>query len=98
VEAAGAYADAGRSEAACALARRSVDEYPAGGALAEALWRLAGCEALAGGVEGEKRILTRLVREFPSTPAARRAGGRLAAITGRSGGDAPSEAPARSGP
>jgi hypothetical protein len=97
VEAAGAYAEAGRPDAGCTLARRAADEYPAGEAIPEALWRVAGCESQRGSAEGELRILKRLVTEFPSTPAARRAGARLAAITGR-GGEPPADDPARSSP
>lgn len=96
VEAATAYAEAGRADAACTVARRAVGEYPAGDAVPDALWRVAACEAPRS-PESEKQILTRLVTEHPSTPAARRAGARLAAISGR-GGDVPPEAPARSGP
>jgi TolA-binding protein len=98
VEAVAAYAEAGRPEAACTMARRAVEEYPAGDALSEALWRLAACELQRGGADAEKRILTRLVAEFPSTPAARKAGERLAAISGRTGGEPPADVPARSGP
>jgi TolA-binding protein len=98
VEASGAYADAGRVEAACTVARRAVEEYPAGDAVSEALWRVAACESQRGGADAEKKILSRLVSEFPSTPAARRAGARLAAISGRTGVDSPAAVPARSGP
>jgi TolA-binding protein len=98
LEAAAAYADAGRADAACTLVRRSVEEYPAGDALAEALWRQALCEARSGASEAERKALTRLTRDFPSTPAGRRAGERLAAISGRSGGESPPDAPARSSP
>lgn len=98
VEASGAYAEAGKPDAACAVARRAVEEYPAGDAMSDALWRLAGCESQRGGADAEKKVLTRLVTEFPSTPAARRAGERLAAISGRTGGDSPADGPARSGP
>jgi hypothetical protein len=98
VEAGSAYADAGKAEAACGVSRRAVEEYPAGDALSDALWRQAGCESQRGGAEAEKKILSRLVAEFPSTPAARRAGERLAAISGRTGVDSPADGPARSGP
>jgi TolA-binding protein len=98
VEAALAYLDAGRPDAACGVSRRAVEEYPAGDALSDALWRLAGCESRRAGPDAEKKILTRLVTEFPSTPAARRAGERLAAISGQNGGEPPSDVPARSGP
>jgi hypothetical protein len=98
VEASRAYADAGRSEASCTLARRAVDEYPAGRAIAEALWQLAGCEASRAGPEAEARLLTRLVTEFPSTPVGRKAVERLAVLSGRSGGVAPPASPARSSP
>jgi TolA-binding protein len=97
-EAAGAYAEAGRADAACTVARRAAEEYPAGDAASEALWRVAACEAQRGGADAEKKILSRLVSEFPSTPAARRAGERLVAISGRIGGDPPADVPARSGP
>ncbi|HET9553167.1 MAG TPA: tetratricopeptide repeat protein [Anaeromyxobacteraceae bacterium] len=98
VESAAAYADAGREEAGCALVRRVVEEYPAGDAVSEALWRVARCEQRGGQTEAERRVLTRLVTEFPSTSAARRAGERLAAITGRSGGESSAGGAARSGP
>lgn len=96
VEAAGAYADAGKAEAACDLARRCVRDYPAGDAMSDAIERLAWCESRRGATEAERKLLERLVSEFPRTPAAERAGTRLATISGRSG-DAPS-GPARSGP
>jgi TolA-binding protein len=98
VEAAAAYADAGRADAACTVARRAAEEYPAGDATSDALWRVAACESQRGAADAEKRILSRLVTEYPSTPAARRAGERLAAISGRTGGDSPADVPARSGP
>ena len=98
VEAAGAYAEAGKGEAACAVARRAADEYPAGDAMSDALWRLAGCESQRGGADAERRVLSRLVTEVPRPPAARRAGERLAAISGRTGVDSPADGPARSGP
>ena len=96
VEAAAAYAEAGRPEAACDLARRCVREYPAGDAMSDAIERLAWCESRRGATEAERKLLERLVSEFPRTPAAERAGVRLATISGRSG-DAPA-GPARSGP
>jgi hypothetical protein len=96
VEGAGAYADATRAEAACALARRAIDDYPAGDAMSEALERLAWCESRRGARDAERSLLERLVSEFPRTPAAERAGTRLATISGRTG-DTP-DAPARSGP
>lgn len=97
VEAAAAYAAAGRGDAACKVARRAAEEYPAGDALSDALWRLAGCESRRGDADAEKKVLSRLVTEFPSTPAARRAGERLAAISGQAGAP-PADGPARSGP
>jgi hypothetical protein len=96
VEAAEAYADASAAEAACALARRATEDYPAGDAMSEGLERLAWCESRRGSREGERRLLERLVAEFPRTPAAERAGTRLATISGRTG-DTP-DGPARSGP
>jgi hypothetical protein len=97
VEAAEAYATSGKDDAACALARRAADDYPAGDALSGALERLAACEARRGEVAAERRVLERLVSEFPRTPAAERAGTRLAAISGH-GGDPSPRVPARSGP
>jgi hypothetical protein len=96
VESASAYADASRAEAACALARRAIDDYPAGDAMSEALERLAWCESRRGAPEAERRLLERLVSEFPRTPAAERAGTRLATISGHAG-DTP-DGSARSGP
>jgi TolA-binding protein len=96
VDASGAYADAGRPDAGCAVARRAAEEYPAGDAAPEALWRLAACEPRGG--DAERRLLTRLVSEFPTTAAAHRAGARLAVITGRPDVASPSADPARSGP
>ena len=95
-EASAAYAEAGKVEAACDLARRCARDYPAGDAMSDALERLAWCESRRGAAEAEKRLLERLVAEFPRTPAAERAGTRLATISGQSGGT-PS-GPARSGP
>lgn len=97
VEAAEAYADAGSGEAACDLAGRARDDYPAGDAMSGALERLAWCESRRGASAAERRLLERLVAEYPRTPAADRAGARLATISG-SAGDAPADVPARSGP
>lgn len=97
VEAAEEYAAGGKDDAACALARRAGEDYPAGDALSAALERLAACESRRGGSGAERRILERLVSEFPRTPAAERAGTRLAAISGH-GGDPSPHVPARSGP
>lgn len=97
VEAAEDYATGGKDDAACALARRAGDDYPAGDALSAALERIAACESRRGSAGGERRILERLVSEFPRTPAAARAETRLAAISGQ-GGDSSPRAPARSGP
>lgn len=83
-EAAGAYADAGKDDAACTLARRAEDEYPAGDAMGDVLERLAWCASRRGDAGGERRLLERVVAEFPKTPAAQRAGIRLAGLT-RSG-------------
>jgi tetratricopeptide (TPR) repeat protein len=96
VEASAAYAELGRGDAACALARRAADDYPAGDALSDALERLAWCESRRGARDAERRLLERLVTEFPRTPAAQRAGTRLATISGRTG-DTP-DGPGRSGP
>ncbi len=95
VEAASAYADAGRDGAACELARRATQDYPAGDAMSDALERLATCEAHRGDADAERRLLERLVADYPRTPAAERAGTRLAQPSGRSGTAAPA---ARSGP
>jgi len=97
VEAAEEYAAGGKDDAACALARRAGEDYPAGDALSAALEQLAACESRRGGSGAERRILERLVSEFPRTPAAERAGTRLAAISGH-GGDPSPNVPARSGP
>lgn len=97
VEASEVYATSGKDEAACALALRAADDYPAGDALSGALERLAACEGRRGEVAAERRVLERLVSEFPRTPAAERAGTRLAAISGH-GGDPSPRGPARSGP
>jgi TolA-binding protein len=96
VEGAAAYAEVGIGEAACELARRAADDYPAGDAMSDAIERLAWCESRRGSRDAERRLLERLVAEFPRTPAAERAGTRLATISGRAG-DTP-DSPARSGP
>jgi TolA-binding protein len=98
LEASAAYVLEHRNEAACAIARRAVEEYPAGRAIAEGLWRLAVCEAGQGATAAERRLLDRIVTDFPSTPYARKAGDRLAVFSGRSGGEAPPASPARSSP
>ncbi|HEY6099798.1 MAG TPA: hypothetical protein VIW03_10235 [Anaeromyxobacter sp.] len=98
VDAARAYAESGRDDAGCALARRAADDYPAGDAMSDALEVLASCEARRTGPDGERRLLERLVSEYPRTPAAERAERRLAAISGGAGGDSPAAGPARSGP
>jgi hypothetical protein len=98
VEAASAYAAAGREDAACALSRRVIDEYPAGDAQSDALERLAACEARRGAVEAEQRLLARLRSDFPGTPAAQRAEARLSQNSGRTGETAPRDVPARSSP
>lgn len=98
VEAAEAYAAAGRQEAACALAQRTTDEYPAGDAMSAGLERLAACEARRGAPDAERRILARLVAEHPGTPAAKRAEARLATISGNGGERSPRAIPARSSP
>lgn len=98
VEAAAAYQAAGREEAACALARRVMDEYPAGDAQSDAIEQLAACEARRGAVDAEQRLLARLRADFPGTPAARRAEARVSQGSGRSGETAPRDVPARSSP
>jgi TolA-binding protein len=98
VEAAEAYAEAGREEAACALARRVLDEYPAGDGCPAAMLRLAGCEGRRGGADAERRLLARVLSDFPGTPAATRAEARLSQISGPGGETSPREARARSGP
>jgi hypothetical protein len=98
VEASAAYEAAGRDEAACALSRRVIDEYPAGDAQSDALERFAACEARRGAVDAEQRLLARLRADFPGTPAARRAEARLSRDSGRSGETAPRDVPARSSP
>ena len=98
VEAGAAYQDGGRPDASCTLARRAVEEYPAGAAIGDALERLAACESRGGDAAAEKKLLTRLVTQFPGTPAAQRAGDRLAAFSGRTSGEPPPGGPERSGP
>jgi hypothetical protein len=85
VEGAAAHAEAGRVDAACELARRAADDYPAGDAMSAVLERLAWCESRRGARDAERKLLERLVSEFPRTPAADRAGTRLATISGRTG-------------
>jgi TolA-binding protein len=97
LEASDAYAEAGKPEAACTVARRAIAEYPAGPVLGEALVTVAACEAQKGAGDGERRILARVVTDFPGTPAAKKASERLAVITGRPGEASPA-VPARSGP
>lgn len=97
VEASAAYAGAGNDSAACALARRALDEYPAGDAQSDALETIAGCELRQGDVAAAQKLIDRLRADFPGTPAARRAEARLSSNPGRDG--QPSrELPARSGP
>ena len=97
VEASAAYAAAGNDGAACALARRALDEYPAGDAQSDALETLAGCELRQGDPGAAQKLLDRLRADFPGTPAARRAEARISSNPGRDG--SPSrELPARSGP
>jgi len=98
LEASAAYVLERRGEAACTVARRAVEEYPAGRAIAEGLWRLAVCEGSQGATASERRLLDRLVTDFPRTPYARKAGERLAVLSGHSGGDVPPASPARSSP
>lgn len=78
VEASEAYAASAKDDAACAVARRVEEEYPAGDALPDAAERLAWCASRRGDAEAERRILERLVHEFPRSPAAERAAARLA--------------------
>lgn len=94
IEAAEAYQAAGRDDAACALSRRVVDEYPAGDARSDALERLATCAARRGALDEAQKLVARLRADFPGTPAALRAEARLSQAPGR---DAES-VPARSGP
>jgi TolA-binding protein len=98
LEAAAAYADAGKAEASCTLGRRVVDEYPASEQVSEALLKLAACEGRKGSADLERRLLARIVSDFPSSPAAHRARERLASIPGRPGADPSPDGPARSGP
>ena len=109
VEASGAYAAAGNDGAACSLARRALDEYPAGDARSDALETLAGCEERRGDSAAAQKLLDRLRADFPGTPAARRADAlhlddlareleRLRLLSGVGGGGAPPRDPARSGP
>lgn len=94
VDAASSYVDAGRGDAACALAGRVAEEYPAGDAMSDSLEQLAACESRHGLTDAERGILVRLVQEHPGTPAARRAAERLAQITGPTGATA-GESPAQ---
>jgi hypothetical protein len=80
VEAADAYAAAGKDDAACALAHRVEDDYPAGDAMSGAVERLAWCESRRGDAAAERRLLERVRHEFPRTPAAERAEARLAQL------------------
>jgi TolA-binding protein len=98
LEAAAAYAEAGKAEAACTLDRRVVDEYPASDQIGDALLQLAACEGRRGSADLERRYLTRVVNDFPGSPAAHRAHERLASIPGRPGADPSPDGPARSGP
>ncbi|MFO0584497.1 MAG: hypothetical protein U0229_19685 [Anaeromyxobacter sp.] len=92
-EAAAAYAAGGSDDAACGLARKIADGYPAGDAMPDALERLAWCEQRRGATDLERQLLTRLVAEHPRTPAAQRAGARLSALSGE-GAPAPEPSPA----
>jgi TolA-binding protein len=98
VEAAEAYLAAGRDDAGCALARRVVDEYPAGDALPDALCQLAGCEGRRGDAGAEQQLLVRVRTDYPGTPAAQRAEERLTQISGPGGEVAPRGVSARSSP
>lgn len=98
LESAEAYAAAGRDEAACALVRRTADEYPAGDAMSVALERLAACASRRGVAAEERGLLQRLVSDYPGTPAAERAGRRLGQLSARAGDAPPPAAPTRSGP
>jgi TolA-binding protein len=80
VEASAAYAAGGRDDAACGLAARATEDYPAGDAVSDALERLATCELRRGDPAAELRLLRRLVADYPRTPAAERAGARLASM------------------
>jgi TolA-binding protein len=97
VDAAAAYAAAGREDAACALARRVVDEYPASDAQSDALERMAACATRRGATAEAQKLTARLRADFPGTPAAQRAEARLSQAPARDG-DSPREPPARSGP
>jgi TolA-binding protein len=97
LEAAAAYAGAGKVDAACRLDRRVVDEYPASEQVSDALLQLAGCEGRRGAADLERRYLARVVNDFPSSPAARRARERLESNPGRPGADPSPDGPARSG-
>ena len=97
VESASAYAAAGKDEAACKVARRAAEDYPAGDAMSDLLERLAWCEARRGATDGERRLLARLVSEYPRSAAAERAGKRLTQLNGRAA-DVPAASPPRSGP
>jgi hypothetical protein len=85
-DAAASYVDAGRGDAACALARRVTADYPAGDAMSDGLERLAWCESRLGTTDAERGILARLVAEHPGTPATRHAAERLAQLSGRADG------------
>jgi TolA-binding protein len=98
VDAARAYSEAGRDEAACSLARRAADDYPAGDAMSDALEVLASCAARRGGAGAERTLLERLVAEYPHTPAADRAGRRLAVISGHPADESAADGPPRSAP
>ena len=98
VEAAAAYAEAGRADAACTVARRAAEEYPAGDAaqrrpVAPGRLRVAARRRRRR-EEGPDPSRQR-VPEHAGRP---RAGERLAAISGRTGGESPADVPARSGP
>jgi TolA-binding protein len=95
VDAAASYVDAGRDDAACALAARVSQDYPAGDAMSDSLERLAWCESRHGLTDAERRILARLVQEHPGTPAAHRAEERLAQITGPTGSATADGAPSK---
>lgn len=97
IDAAALYEAAGREDAACALAKRAADEYPAGDAQSDALERLASCAARHGAADEAQKLMARLRADFPGTPAAQRAEARLSQATGRDGVSVPRD-PARSGP
>jgi TolA-binding protein len=98
IEAGNAYEAAGREEAACNLARRVLDEYPAGDAQSDALERLTACAARRGAIDEAQKLVARLRADFPGTPAAQRAEARLSQAPGRDGETTPRNLPARSGP